>query len=25
MGEYGETSWTAQKHKYPSGGVRRNG
>jgi L-seryl-tRNA(Ser) seleniumtransferase len=25
LGEYGETSWSAQKHKYQSGGNRRNG
>jgi D-glucosaminate-6-phosphate ammonia-lyase len=25
LGEYGETSWSAQKHKYQTGGNRRNG
>jgi L-seryl-tRNA(Ser) seleniumtransferase len=24
MGEYGETSWTAERHKYPAAGGRRN-
>jgi L-seryl-tRNA(Ser) seleniumtransferase len=23
MGEYGETTWTAERHKYPSGTRRR--
>jgi L-seryl-tRNA(Ser) seleniumtransferase len=23
MGEYGETSWSAERHKYSSGGRRR--
>jgi L-seryl-tRNA(Ser) seleniumtransferase len=25
LGEYGETSWSAQRHKYQTGGNRRNG
>jgi L-seryl-tRNA(Ser) seleniumtransferase len=25
MGEYGETAWTAEKHKYRTTGGRRNG
>jgi L-seryl-tRNA(Ser) seleniumtransferase len=25
LGEYGQTTWSAQKHKYQTGGNRRNG
>jgi L-seryl-tRNA(Ser) seleniumtransferase len=25
MGEYGETTWTAERHKYRATGGRRNG